>query len=230
MKRAYYHVHLIHGLLLGILLITGLILLIPGLRMLFIDYRHEIRQFHIIIGIIYIGFLVISLPQVIRYLRSHKWWQKTFTENFQFEVYFQPELIFIYDNANGMWRKSNYSHPVAGELEGLRDPFIFWFRMLKHTESVRRHTDPNGIIFESVLKPFRDEVHGIRIEEVERAYMQVRLTNPSNKVEQIKLQIELKNNIIRGFDRIVYSVDFTNINSTEMVGLPPDARFAKPMN
>ncbi|MFC4768069.1 molybdopterin-dependent oxidoreductase [Effusibacillus consociatus] len=77
-RRVYFYLHLFHGLLILLLLLTGAVFSIDPLRTLFGDAKWEIRQVHSILGIVYFLFILLSIPYIVQYLRSYKHWQKTF--------------------------------------------------------------------------------------------------------------------------------------------------------
>jgi len=77
-KTRYFYLHLVHGILLVMLLITGAFLYVPSLRTFLGEIRWEFRYAHSLIGIGYFLFLCAALPDVVRYARNHKAWQKTF--------------------------------------------------------------------------------------------------------------------------------------------------------
>lgn len=77
-RNIYYYLHLVHGLLIFALLVTGAVLYVPFLRIYFVEYRWTIRTLHTIGGILYFIFILFILPILISYLRKNRLWQKTF--------------------------------------------------------------------------------------------------------------------------------------------------------
>lgn len=152
----------------------------------------------------------------------------TDTEDFKFEIYFQPEMIYLHTLNADTWNKTDYTSSVAGELQGLKEPLAFWQRLLKHAESIDLRIgsgqDTEYII---KLKPFSDELHGIRFEDVEQAEMQLRTVKPANQLKEIYLHVDLKNNIIRGYNHITYIITFEDINAAPTITLPQEAKAAQ---
>ncbi len=77
-QTLYRYIHFTHALLILILLLSGAILFIPELRILLIEGRWQIRQFHIAVGIFYSLFLLAAIPLVFPYFKKHRSWRKTF--------------------------------------------------------------------------------------------------------------------------------------------------------
>ncbi|MFC4768070.1 hypothetical protein [Effusibacillus consociatus] len=155
----------------------------------------------------------------------------TDTEDFQFEVYFQPEVIYVHTLNSNTWNKTDYTSSVAGELQGLKDPFSFWLRLLKSAHTIEKREDGNrGSYFSVKLKPFRDEVHGIRFEDVETAVMHVWTRNEPVGIQKMELNMRLKPNIIRRYDQITYRIQFSDINQSKGITLPQEAKSAQKIN
>lgn len=154
----------------------------------------------------------------------------TDTEDFRFDLYFQPEAIYIHTLNSNAWNKTDYTSSVAGELQGVKDPFSFWLRLLNSAESIETREDSGqGTYYLIKLKPFHDEVHGIRFDDVEKAAMEVRTSTRPSGVKEIRLNVDLKSNIIRGYDQISYRIQFSDINEPKTIQLPHEAATAKPL-
>lgn len=124
----------------------------------------------------------------------------TDTEDFEFEVYFQPDVIYIHSLHSNDWNKADYTHPVAGQLDGLKDPLALWLRLLKHAEKVERSTKDKQEQFIIHLQPFEDEIHGIRLKNVKAGIMVIWTKKQSFEVKKMALKIRYKPNMIRGYN------------------------------
>jgi hypothetical protein len=85
-QTIYYYLHLIHGLFILTLLLTGAVLYVPSFRIFFVEYRWAIRGFHSVLGILYFIFILALIPYLITYLRRNRFWQKTFHICLQFSL------------------------------------------------------------------------------------------------------------------------------------------------
>jgi hypothetical protein len=85
-KKLYFYLHLIHGLFVLTLLLTGAFLYVPFLRISMVEYRYTIREFHSILGIVYFVFILAVIPYMAGYLRRHRFWQKTFHVCLQYSL------------------------------------------------------------------------------------------------------------------------------------------------
>ncbi|USG67435.1 hypothetical protein NDK47_09225 [Brevibacillus ruminantium] len=150
----------------------------------------------------------------------------TDTEDFRLQVYFHPEAVYLYSENSGIWNKAAYNHPSVGELEGLRDPFAFWLRMLGEAESIEQTKEG---MYSLTLQPFRDDIHGIHVDDVIRAHMQVQLDEQTGKVKSLKLDAELKPSIIKSRERLSYRITLLEEHEEPELTLPKEAMTAEPM-
>ncbi|WP_047152724.1 hypothetical protein [Aneurinibacillus tyrosinisolvens] len=152
----------------------------------------------------------------------------TETEDFKFEVYFQPEVIYIHTLNKDVWNKTDYTHPAAGDLEGMRDPMAFWLRTLKHAdEIIKEHAVDGGYHYSITLHPFRDEVHGIHFEDMKAASLEAWVTTAPLRVERMKLVIDFKPNLLRRYNQMTYSTEFSSVNRAATITLPKQSASAK---
>ena len=143
------------------------------------------------------------------------------------ECQFQPELIYIYTPDSNIWNKTDYTSPAAGELQGMKEPFSFWLRLLKYTEMVEQQQKTEQETYYAIrLQPFRDEVHGIRFEDVESAVMNIWTGKEPFGIRRMELNVVFKSNIIRGYNQINYTVEFRDINRAPAIRLPREAQSA----
>ncbi|WP_236404481.1 hypothetical protein [Microaerobacter geothermalis] len=151
----------------------------------------------------------------------------TDTEDFVFEVFFQPDLIYLHNMNTDAWNKVDYTHPVSGELESVRDPFSFWQRRLKDIDKIISK-DNNGSFITYVLQlnPFRDEAHGMRFEKIKSADMEIRLKKQPLELDQMKLTMNFEQEIFRRYDEIVYFMRFSDINQARQIILPKESEKA----
>ncbi|MCY9667816.1 hypothetical protein M5X11_23335 [Paenibacillus alginolyticus] len=147
-------------------------------------------------------------------------------EDFRFEVYFQPDVIYIHDLASELWNKADYTHPVAGQLEGLKDPFALWLRRLKDANKIERYMNDHHEHFIVHLKPFEDEIHGVRLENIDGGTMEIWTEHQPYTSVKLKLDIRFKPNITRGFDQMVYFMEMDEDKRVEIM-LPKQAGTAK---
>jgi methionine sulfoxide reductase catalytic subunit len=77
-KQIFVFVHIVHGVLILIMLLSGLFLYVPELRTFLSSFRAEFVNLHSAAGIVYMIFLLFALPTIIQYGRLHRRWQKTF--------------------------------------------------------------------------------------------------------------------------------------------------------
>ncbi|RFU70117.1 hypothetical protein D0469_08015 [Peribacillus saganii] len=148
----------------------------------------------------------------------------TDTEDFLFEIYFQPDVIYVHTVNSNAWNKADYTHPMTGELEGMKDPMVFWLRMLKHSDKIKKLEIPNdGYHFIVKLRPFRDEVHGFQFNDMLSAQLEAWVSKEPVKIERMKLVIDYKPSILRRYDQVTYSVTFSSINHAPTILLPEQA-------
>lgn len=152
-------------------------------------------------------------------------------EDFKFEVYFNPEVIYIHTLNTSQWNKTDYTNSIAGELEGMKEPMVFWNRMLNHAQKIRKEQIADGEDhYILTLNPFRDEVHGFQFNEIASAQMEAWVTNKPNRLNKIMMVMHLKPNILRRYNQITYTTSFSNINKAHEIELPEDAQEAKAIN
>lgn len=154
----------------------------------------------------------------------------TDTEDFKFDVYFQPDVIYIHALNSNIWNKVDYTHPVAGQLEGLKDPLAIWQRLLKSAKKVEWTTMDNNEHYRVQLSPFTDELHGIRLVEVKGGSIEIWAKNHPFEMEKMKMEIQFKPNILRGYDKMTYLLQFSNQNKEVQIVLPKEAESAETMN
>jgi len=77
-RKLYFWMHLLHGVLILLLILSGAVLYIDYFRILFVDFKWQIRQLHTAIGFIYFAAVLFILPNVLPYVKAHRRWQKTF--------------------------------------------------------------------------------------------------------------------------------------------------------
>ncbi|MBP1930028.1 hypothetical protein [Ammoniphilus resinae] len=151
----------------------------------------------------------------------------TDTEDFSFEMFFSSDVFYIHSTDPENWKKVDYTHPVAGELEGSREPTKFWLRLLKHTKQMKREIE-NGIQHYTLeLKPFRDEVHGMRLEDVTGATMELWLSKETLVLQKMKVHVELKPSITKIFNQMDYLIEFSDVNQPVEIELPSAAEKAE---
>jgi hypothetical protein len=151
----------------------------------------------------------------------------TDTEDFKFEVYFQPDMIYIHSLTTNLWNKADHTDPVAGQLDGLKDPLALWLRLLKHAERLERSTKDHKEYFIVHLQPFKDEIYGVLLEDIEGGTMEIETKNQPYEIEKMKLDIRLKPNIFRGYNQITYLLRFSDQDKTAKIWLPKEAETAK---
>jgi len=151
----------------------------------------------------------------------------TETEDFTVEMFFSSDVIYLHTENPETWKKADYTHPVAGELEGSREPTKFWLRLLKYTEQIKRQSE-NGIQHYSLkLKPFREEVHGMRLEDVTGATMEIWLNEQPLVLQKMKVHVELKPSITKIFNQMDYLIEFSDVNQPIEIELPSAAEKAE---
>lgn len=152
-------------------------------------------------------------------------------EDFTFEAYFQPEAIYVYTPSNKAWTKTDYTHPAAGELEGVKHPGDLWLRLLAHTAHITRTETKEGrIVFSLQLRPFREEINGFSISDVQTAKLEAWLTPNPPRVEKVKLTTFFKPNILRGYNEMIYENHFSAINQAPDIYLPMEAYTFRKIN
>ncbi len=147
----------------------------------------------------------------------------TDTQEFRFQIYFQPDVLYIYSEDAKQWNKADYSHPVAGELQGLREPFPFWERILMKTKTIQRTNHEDHTKYEITLHPFRDEVHGIRFDDVQEATLTVWISQEPKHLEKTILDVKMKPSLARLHDHVVYTSEYKNVGETTARELPKEA-------
>jgi hypothetical protein len=153
----------------------------------------------------------------------------TETEDFEFEMYFEPDVLYIHTLATDYWNKADYTHPVAGEVEGLKSPLDFWLRLLPRISNLQviPNNDGQTLLYRAELQQFRDEIHGIRLEDVETAIWEVWTSPELLGVVKMKLDLQFKPNFIRGYDKITYFIEFSEPNNAPLKALPQEAQKAE---
>jgi hypothetical protein len=150
----------------------------------------------------------------------------TDSEDIRFAVYFSPDALYIYSGNSGVWNRAAYNHPAAAELEELRDPFAFWLRMLAHASEVRAR---GGGRFEVTLRPFRDDIHGMHVEDVLEANMLISLDEGSGRLDTLTLRARLKPSIIKNRQEIEYTARVVGDAGVPALTLPEAAQSAMPL-
>jgi len=151
----------------------------------------------------------------------------TETEDFRFQVFFQPDVIYIHSEGAEHWKKADYTHPVAGELQGLKEPFDLWERILLQAKTATLTNQKDHLIYEIGLHPFRDEVHGLRFDDVVEATMTAWVSKASKQLEKTSLDVKMKPSLARIFEHVVYTTEFQSVGETIPKELPKNAMKAE---
>lgn len=151
----------------------------------------------------------------------------TDTDEFRFQIYFQPDVIYIYNEDTKQWNKADYTHPVAGELQGLKEPFDFWERILLKIKTVKRTQLKDHTVYEITLHPFRDEVHGVRFDDVLEASLTIWVNQQPRRLEKTMLDVKMKSSLARLFDHVVYTTEYKDVGQTTVRELPKEAMEAE---
>lgn len=147
-------------------------------------------------------------------------------QNFEFEVYFQQDMIYAV--SNNAWTKFDYTHPISGELEGLRDPLAFWQRNLKYVKQIEQKEDAPGFsLYTLQLRPFRDQIHGILFEDLTKSVLNVWVRKEPYGIHKMLLHSEFKPSLNRLYDNIDYEIELHGIQQSYTKPLPPAAHKAK---
>lgn len=150
-------------------------------------------------------------------------------QNFEFEVYFQQDMIYAVSNND--WTKFDYTHPISGELEGLKDPLAFWQRNLKYVNRIEKKEDtPSFSLYSLELMPFRDQIHGILFEDLEQAVINVWVEKKPFGVQKMVLHSRFKPSLNRLYDNIDYEIKLNEVQQPYDKPLPADAQRARKLD
>ncbi|WP_134704681.1 hypothetical protein [Ammoniphilus sp. YIM 78166] len=147
----------------------------------------------------------------------------TDTEEFHFQIYFQPDVLYIYSENANHWNKADYTHPVAGEVQGLKEPFPFWERILMKAKTIQRTHHEDNTLYKISLHPFQDEVHGVRFDDVLEGTLTVSINKESKHLQKTVLEVKMKPSLARLHEHIVYMTEYRNVGETTAKELPKEA-------
>jgi hypothetical protein len=152
----------------------------------------------------------------------------TETESFEFEMFFQADVIYFHTLHSEDWKKADYTHPVAGQIEGLRNPIAFWMRLIPQikTIDVTRYNGLNAY-YVVQLQPFVDEIHGMRIDDIQSAVWEIFTEGNPSVIKKMKLLVKLKPSLVRLYNEITYEVEISNVNKTDITPVPEEAHNAQ---
>lgn len=148
----------------------------------------------------------------------------TDTEDFHFETYFGSDVILVHMFSSETWKRIDYTHPVAGELQGSKEPIKFWLRLLGQTKSIQNVNEGTGEPYiELELKPFRNDIYGVHFEDVQFATMKVWMQEDGpREVKRMLLHVEFKPSIARLYNKLDYQIEFSDINQPMEIQVPTE--------
>jgi hypothetical protein len=151
----------------------------------------------------------------------------TDTEDFHFETYFLPDVILVHMFEQDTWKKVDYTHPVAGELQGSKEPFEFWRRMLTYSKTIeKKEKGTSNEHYEIALNPFQDEIHGIRFEDLNSATLSIWMQSEPPGIRKMLLHAQFKPIISRIYDKLDYQIEFSHMNEPVDIQIPAEGKNA----
>jgi hypothetical protein len=137
-----------------------------------------------------------------------------------YDIYFRPDVLYTHLAGSNSWKKVDYTHPTAGELQSVKEPIAFWSRLVKHVKHIKRTEQGEKIRYVAELKPFRDDVHGVTIDDVESAAMELWVSKNPYIVEKAELSIKFKDKISNIHTSIKYEMKVLNAGHTIQIQPP----------